>query len=189
MIRHFLGLIFCSFIAQVIFINLFQYSGALMPFQSDFGPSHFDTQNTYFGFSSLILFIQTVSSDNGITTGISAITTGINIIQRFSVNSIVSLFDSIYNAGSLDIGSSFAFIFSNLLRVVFDFIVGPIMWAVGLMIIIFGLLLFLWQLFSFIIFFIIGKFNMDFPDSGLLESTISNLPNLLWCLSAPVRSC
>ena len=77
MVRHFLGVLFWSFISVVVFINLFQYSGAVLPFNDYFNSNNVNLSSSYFGFSSFFTLLQTIGNDIGITTGLNIMNQGV----------------------------------------------------------------------------------------------------------------
>lgn len=191
MIKHFLIMFFSAFIAQVIFINLFQFSGAILPF--DYDPDIIipvNTNTSLFGFSSLLTFAETISHDTYINIGIQAIGKGVSMLQHFSIDSIVELFEFIYDADfSKGDGLVILTLIQTIVRILRDMIIAPLTWSAAILVIAMGVLIFLWQMITILCFLISGRYNMPIHSSGLLDSTAYNLPNLLWCLPAHVRSC
>lgn len=181
MIWHFLKLTFFGTISLIIFVNVWQYSGAILPFDSalenDFN------NNTFFGFSSIFTFMSNIGNDKDIANGFLIIKTGIGMIQDWSIDHIVSTFNGIRT--HLDAGNNWFAIVEvvvGFIWIFIDSIIMPFITIFSLIIIIIGIVLFAFSFLSVFAKFLLGGYNInDF------SSTIGTLPNLMYILPTIVR--
>lgn len=167
MIRHSLGVLFWSFIGLVVFVNLFQISGALLPFE-DTGWFKQDVSNTYFGFTSLFNFTTSLGSNVGLQNGLSVIGSGFSLIKYFTIDSLIGIFTNAknlsYSGNLLDV----VYLLTSILKFLFDGILGMVVYPFALVIILIGVIMYAWSFLSVLFQFLLGYYNATIPVSVIL---------------------
>lgn len=169
MVRHFLGVMFWSFISFVVFVNLFQFSGAVLPFEDVGGVQVNTFNNSVFGFSSLFTFVQTIGSDDYIKIGLNTFSTGFSIIKMFSIDDLVGFFSNMVEAANTGNGGLvILYLIANIFTLLKDVLVLPLVAVVAVFIMLVGLILFIWQLITIFFRFTLGYYNIPLSDYGSL---------------------
>ena len=155
MVRHFLGALFWSFIGLVVFVNLFQFSGAELPFEMPWGEYELPPDSV-FGFTSIFNFMHTLADDELVNTGLSWIRTGSSLIKQFTVDEVVSMFVNVRNAPD---GLNWLMLLASILTILVFGLIYPLIDFVAVFIILLGVLMFLWQIVSIFLKFLLGYYN------------------------------
>lgn len=166
MVRHFVGALFFAFIGLALFVNLFQFSGAQVPFEMVMSSYEYD-ENSVFGFTSLFRFITTISDDPMLSTGLDWIKQGTSIFQKFSVDQVVSLFVNTRNAQP---GVTILVAVFQILATGISGLILPFAYLYALVVIILGVFMFLWQFVAIFCKFLLGYYNYVPVSSGMLSA-------------------
>lgn len=169
MIRHTLGIFFTSFIGICIFVNLYQFSGAIMPFELPFDSNPTDYQHSFFGISSIITFFQNLGNDSGISTAIAFMNTGIKVTQTFSVDTIVQVFDNINEIIKSNPALLVVYIVAAIFNIIKDILMLPIAGIVTIICLFVGLFTFIWQLLTYFFKFVVGYYNVPLDTYQVYE--------------------
>lgn len=169
MVRHFLGTLFFGFIVFALFVNLYQFSGALMPFEMNGISSQVPASDSIFGFTSIFNFITDLSSSTDIQAAIKCITAGVKVIQWFTIDKVVDVFES---ATSLvkPTGIDALKLFISFIGVFFWGLLTPFTFLFGAVAILIGVFLFAWQLVAILVRFLYGYYNYVPVSSGMLSA-------------------
>ena len=174
MVWRFLSCFFWFSLSLILFVNLFQYSGATLPFGNELGFEG-NYENTVFGFSSIFTFVETIGSDKNIDNALTIFKTAVGIVQKFSIDEIVLKLEELQNVGH-DFGKTIVAMITFIFTLFIDILVLPFVVVISLVLIIISIIMFAFNLLEILAKFLLGGYNLPINTSGLLNNVIWILP-------------
>ena len=172
MVRHFLGTLFFSFIFVVIFVNLFQFSGATPPFEV-YGSVVDDVPVQFrgiFGFTSIFTFVEEIGTNKNIALALDWFNWGVKLVQKYSIDQFSSLYSDMRDVDINNVALVISLLINSVTNIMFYGLVLPIVFITGAFMIFLSIVMFLWEIIGILVLFLLGKYNYYPVHSCLLTS-------------------
>lgn len=171
MIRHFLGALFWSLVTLMIFINVFQFSGAVNPFEGYWNDYGLDATNSYFGFSSLIGFFTDLGDNSTTENSLHLLGVSVKLVATLSIDTLVYTFNTMSdNFNNPNFFEGILLIFVLVFVFFTEFLVLPVYLVGFVLVLIVVVLNFLFTFVTYLFKLMGGYYNVPL-NSGILTGT------------------